>query len=108
MLKYDGITQQIHVKPESFRHEIYHRRQVEADGEAEAEDGEESEAVWQFTGLVTQSLNVQPVEDVAAGTDRALETLKNTMASIEQDREARKCVSAFRSHTPVPLVLVWP
>jgi RNA polymerase II elongation factor ELL len=59
------------------------------------ENRENEEHSWEFSGLINHSLSIQQVEQETAGTDHALEKLKNTMASIEQEREARKYVYPY-------------
>ena len=84
LIKYDGKSHELHTKPEKFRYELYRENQ-ENEGEP-----------WEFNGLINHSLSIQHVQEASAGTDRALEALKNTMASIEQEREARKYVPSSR------------
>jgi RNA polymerase II elongation factor ELL len=62
------------------------------------ENQENEENSWEFTGLINHSISIQQVEQETAGTDHALEKLKNTMASIEQEREARKYVFTTPNH----------
>jgi RNA polymerase II elongation factor ELL len=54
---------------------------------------------WSFGGLINYTLDVQKAQAVSAGVDKALETLKSHMASIEQEREALKCV--LSDHSPM-------
>jgi len=77
MLRYDGKMLPIHAGPEKFRHELYQA------GNSDSEDD------WSFTGIINHTLQIQEVEQASAGMDKALETLKNNMAAIEQDRKAR-------------------
>jgi hypothetical protein len=45
---------------------------------------------WEFAGHVSHSLTIQKAEDPSAGLDEALAVLKNNMASMEKERDARK------------------
>lgn len=83
MIKYDGKSHELHTKPEKFRHEIY---------------GENEENEWEFGGLINHSLALRDAEVAEAGMDRALETLQNNMAVLQQEREARKCVWPASCH----------
>ena len=65
----------MHSSTEKFRHELYR---------------ENDENKWGFSGLINHSLAIRDVEEASAGADMAMETLKNNMAAIEQEREARK------------------
>jgi RNA polymerase II elongation factor ELL len=78
LIKYDGKSHELQSKSEKFRYELYKENQ------------ENDERSWEFSGLINHSLSIQHAAEASAGTERALEALKNTMASIEQDREARK------------------
>jgi len=89
LIKYDGKSHELHTKPEKFRYELYRENQ-ENEGEP-----------WEFNGLINHSLSIQHVQEASAGTDRALEALKNTMASIEQEREARKAAISTPESRPM-------
>jgi RNA polymerase II elongation factor ELL len=61
-----------------FRHEIY-----------QSEPGQ-SRKDWTFSGLVSHSLSLEQANKSIVGMEAALEELKNNMASIQQETEARK------------------
>lgn len=60
-----------------FRHELYQSCTPDSDKE------------WSFAGLINHIVAFPKTEDVTAGTDVALETLKNNLATFTQAKEAR-------------------
>lgn len=60
---------------ESFRHEIYKH-----------DDG----GTRTFKGAINHKLSVHKVEESTAGSDAALQQLKSNIATINQEKEARK------------------
>ena len=79
MIRYDGKSHGLHTTAEKFRHELYR-------------SDEDDEDQWKFAGLVNHAATIQKIEEASANADKAMEALKNNMASIEQKREAQKCV----------------
>ena len=77
MLRFGSHKHTLETRNSKFRHELYKSN----DGQART---------WQFTGFVTHSLKLRKTNEALGGLDEAVEALKNNMASIEQDREARK------------------
>jgi hypothetical protein len=80
VIRYDRKSHGLTTAEAKYRNELYQL------------DEESKENEWSFTGLINHHLTIQKVEEASANMDKALETLKNNMASIEQEREARKCV----------------
>jgi hypothetical protein len=80
------IGNQSHIlstRPSAFRHEIY-----KCEPDRDRMD-------WNFSGLVSHSLAAtQTNNNPLDGMDAALEEFRNSMASIQQEAEARKCVLA--------------
>jgi RNA polymerase II elongation factor ELL len=62
---------------ENLRHELY---KTEENGD------------FAFTGVINHSIAIQAAEKATAGVDVALETLKNSMATLYQEKEARQYV----------------
>jgi len=60
-----------------FRHELYQS------------DSSDSDTGWSFAGLINHTLAFRKVEEATAGTDAALEALKNNLATFTQERESR-------------------
>jgi len=79
MIRFDGKSHILHPSQDKFRNELYR-----------SDDGLENE--WAFAGLVNHTLVAEQVQEASAGMDKALETLKSQMRSIEEEREARKLV----------------
>lgn len=65
--------------PSKFRQELY-----QASGDA----GKAKE--WEFAGLVNHNLTLQKAKEVSEGMEAALATMRNNMASMEQDLQARR------------------
>ena len=80
MLQYGRKSRKLESSQEKYRNELYQF------------DEESKENEWSFAGLINHHLTIQKVEEASANIDKALETLKNNMASIEHEREARRCV----------------
>lgn len=87
-LKYGDKVHVLQTTSESFRYELY---------QSTDSDGEDHLA---FTGLINHSLAVQKAEQVTAGVDTALETLKNSMAALSEAKEANKTI--VHDASPVP------
>lgn len=83
-IRYGSKTLDLNVRPETFRHEIY-----SASKEGSSGDGA-------FTALVSHEAHVKAAEKKteadSAGADAALATLKQSLASMAKDKEARKYV----------------
>ncbi|KAF1988537.1 hypothetical protein K402DRAFT_402731 [Aulographum hederae CBS 113979] len=77
MIRFEGKSLALETHQEKFRHELYFS------GDSDSEDE------WSFSGLINHNLAVLEPDEATAGTDKALETLKNNMAAMEQEREAR-------------------
>ncbi|KAF2453470.1 hypothetical protein BDY21DRAFT_367011 [Lineolata rhizophorae] len=77
-IKYGSKTHVLDTTRERHPHELY-----QAEGAA-------MEGALQFRGVVGHRLAVQEAEEVTAGTDVALERLKSSLASLQQEKEARQ------------------
>ena len=82
MLRFANQSHVLSTRPSVFRHEIY---------QCEPDQGRKD---WDFSGLVSHSLVLAQANKTMEGMDAALEELKNNMASIQQEVEARKCALA--------------
>lgn len=60
-----------------FRHELYQSSTPDSD------------QAWSFAGLINHTVAFLKTEEVTAGTDAALETLKSNLATFTQAKEAR-------------------
>lgn len=79
MLKYgNNETRILETAPEKFRHELYNA------GTDDDEDG------MHFEGLLNHRLAIRKAEQASAGMDSALATLKSSLASLSQEKEARR------------------
>lgn len=80
-IRYGSKTLDLNVKPETFRHEIY-------------STNKDSDNQGAFAALVSHEAHVKTVEQKdtkdAAGADAALAALKQSLASMAKEKEARK------------------
>ncbi|KAL1296582.1 hypothetical protein AAFC00_000079 [Neodothiora populina] len=80
-LRYGSKTLNLNVRPETFRHEIYEANKARTGS-------------LDFSTLVSYEAHVKPTEQKsessAAGADAALAALKESLASMAQQKEARK------------------
>ncbi|KAF1353793.1 hypothetical protein BDV97DRAFT_124000 [Delphinella strobiligena] len=81
-IRYGSKTLDLNVRPETFRHEIYSAGKEGSSGHGA------------FTALVSHEAQVKAAdkktEADCAGADAALATLKQSLASMAKDKEARK------------------
>lgn len=78
-LEYGSKSRLIEPSTEKFRHELY-RYDEHGDGAQE----------WEFCGLINHSLQLHKLNESVQSSDKALENLRNHMASINEQREAEK------------------
>ncbi|KAJ9668434.1 hypothetical protein H2201_001482 [Coniosporium apollinis] len=81
-LRYAGKAHVLDTAPEKFRHELYY------------DDGEHG---LEFDGLVNYSLVVKEADPATVGVDSAMEALNSTMATIAEEKEGRRTLSAVNS-----------
>ncbi|KAF2091201.1 hypothetical protein K490DRAFT_33388 [Saccharata proteae CBS 121410] len=75
ILKYGETKRVLETASEKYRSELYRTHADSKDGMA-------------FAGLVSHRLGVRKAQEVTAGADEALATLKNTMESMKKDKQA--------------------
>jgi RNA polymerase II elongation factor ELL len=51
---------------------------------------EEDENGWHFQGLINHRLAIKQAEKASAGMDSALANLKSSLATLSQEKEARR------------------
>ncbi|KAF2751239.1 hypothetical protein M011DRAFT_395068, partial [Sporormia fimetaria CBS 119925] len=90
-LKYGDKSYALNTSLEPLRHEVYHA------------SGPGSEDGLDCVGIIKHNLTVQKkAEDVTAGVDSALAQLKNSMAAMQELKEANKTIvadaAAVRTH----------
>jgi hypothetical protein len=76
-LRYGDKTHVLETREATFRQELY------------THDGDVGND-WEFAGLVGHVMTLRRAEQASKDLDIALETLKQNMESITQEREARK------------------
>ncbi|OCL02008.1 hypothetical protein AOQ84DRAFT_305585 [Glonium stellatum] len=87
-LKYGDKVHVLQTTSESLRYELYQSTESDDDDHLA------------FAGLINHSLAVQKAEQVTAGVDTALETLKNSMAALSEAKEANKTI--VHDASPIP------
>lgn len=96
-IRYGSKTLDLQVRPETFRHEIY------------TSDGD-STARIEFAALVSHEAHIKTAESKSegdkTGEDAALATLKQSLAFMAKEKEARKYVEAIIRRPIRPVLLL--
>jgi RNA polymerase II elongation factor ELL len=76
-LRFDGKSRVLDVSPVKYRQEFY-------------QSSPQNENEWRFSGTVDHVLALQKAQEVTGRVEETLQKLKSSMASLEQEQEARK------------------